>query len=365
MLQDLIAEVAALAPQQLLALGIFTSYFALILWLFTRVLDSIQIASSQNERGRKSSLIDLFWILTAASFAHTWFYMFQYMAWSFSNFEAKNGIAASSGILMRVANWLCETSLFEEAWAAVCFGKMNWWWSEQLCLFTVGAWTIFLYVEGSHHQIKHVWAYMLLGQVVAISVASNLFYIALLSAKSQPRREGSIAVPAKLWIPVFISLATIPISPFTDEKTFLPNLLIMHVLIVLPLLSVSPLKVTKTGFSLSIFYLTVFLCSIPIRSRTVLNAASVLPEIDQSPYALFRAAWTTLHSHPAQSSIGWDVVWTTISFVIWIVVSSTTLNLFTTIYLLVASPFASVGVTAPYVLRPRTHSTSDSETKDD
>lgn len=31
-------------------------------------------------------------------------------------------------------------------------------------------------------------------------------------------------------------------------------------------------------------------------------------------------AWDVLHSHPAQSSIGWDVVWTTISFVVWQVI---------------------------------------------
>lgn len=203
---------------------------------------------------------------------------------------------------------------------------------------------------------------MLLGQVVAISVASNLFYIALLSARPKPRPEANVAVPAKLWIPIFLSMATIPISPFTDDKTFLPNLLVMHVLIVLPLFSISPLKTTKSGFTLGFFYLAIFLCSIPIRSSTVLNAASALPQSDQSPYALFRAAWSILHSHPAQSSIGWDVVWTTVSFVLWKVVSSTALNLFTTIYLLIATPFASVGVTAPYVLRPR----SDSEvTKDD
>jgi hypothetical protein len=32
------------------------------------------------------------------------------------------------------------------------------------------------------------------------------------------------------------------------------------------------------------------------------------------------AAWRVLHSHPAQSSIGWDVVWTTISFFVWRVI---------------------------------------------
>jgi hypothetical protein len=74
MLQDFIAHAAGMGPQHLLALGIFASYFALILWLFNRVLGSIQVASSsQNQNERKGFLIHLFWALTTASFAHTWF----------------------------------------------------------------------------------------------------------------------------------------------------------------------------------------------------------------------------------------------------------------------------------------------------
>ncbi|RXW20044.1 hypothetical protein EST38_g5800 [Candolleomyces aberdarensis] len=325
MLQDLIAEVAALGPQQLLSLGICASYFGLILWLFTRVLDSIQIASSQDKRRRKSSLIYLFWAVTVASFVHTWFYMFQYLAWSFSNFEAKNGIVASSGILTRVANWLCETSLYKEALAEICFGKMSWWWDEQLWLFIVGIWEVFFYVEGSRHQIKHIWAFMLLSQIVAISAAYSLFCIALLSAKPRPLRKGwEVAVPAKLWIPVFLSMAAIQISPFTDGETFLLNRLILHVLTVLPLLSVSPLeKTTRAGLTLEYCHLAIFLCYIPLRIHTTRGASSVLPEDNKSLYVGLRNFWTHSHSRPVASPIVWDVLWAWISFEIWTLFAST------------------------------------------
>ncbi|KAJ7627780.1 hypothetical protein DFH06DRAFT_1006882 [Mycena polygramma] len=72
-------------------------------------------------------------------------------------------------------------------------------------------------------------------------------------------------------------------------------------------------------------------------------------------------AWDVLHSHPAQSSIGWDVIWTSISFVVWLVLhpglqpqvlpsSSTGKGRFlTAMYLLMATPLLSVGVLAPHV----------------
>jgi hypothetical protein len=58
--------------------------------------------------------------------------------------------------LSQIANWLVDTALFEQAWARVCMGPLNWWWSEQLCIFTAGAWTVFLAVEGAR-QSRLVW----------------------------------------------------------------------------------------------------------------------------------------------------------------------------------------------------------------
>lgn len=74
--------------------------------------------------------------------------------WSFINFErsrADIGLGEPDGpALVRFADWLVHTGLFEQAWAAVCFGESpwSWWWSQQLCLFTAGAWTVLLTVEG-------------------------------------------------------------------------------------------------------------------------------------------------------------------------------------------------------------------------
>ena len=36
-----------------------------------------------------------------------------------------------------------------------------------------------------------------------------------------------------------------------------------------------------------------------------------------APGAVYGAVWDVLHSHPAQASIGWDVVWSSIVWVAW------------------------------------------------
>ncbi|TFK47999.1 hypothetical protein OE88DRAFT_1665003 [Heliocybe sulcata] len=69
--------------------------------------------------------------------------------WSFENYEASLGSSPEGPLsLTQIANWLVDTALFEQAWAAACAGPFNWWWSEQLCLFTAGAWTVFIISEG-------------------------------------------------------------------------------------------------------------------------------------------------------------------------------------------------------------------------
>jgi hypothetical protein len=67
--------------------------------------------------------------------------------WSFRNFEQ---LTSTQNVIFfeRLTNWLRGTELFEQSWSIVCAGPLNWWWSEQLCLFAVGAWTIFLSAQG-------------------------------------------------------------------------------------------------------------------------------------------------------------------------------------------------------------------------
>ncbi|KAJ7746323.1 hypothetical protein B0H16DRAFT_1726503 [Mycena metata] len=349
---------------EVVAVGVFCSYFSVIAGLFLLIARSL---SSQNWGGRAYVFI----ALAVVSFVHTWFY--SWLHWSFTDYEQSVRATISPGLTVeRMSQWLLNTSLFEQAWAHVCFGKANWWWSQQLCLFTAGVWTIFLSIEGRRHHIKLIWVYMLLGQFVAISVASNLFYLALVLAPRLPSPSSShglssLPAPVALWLPVLLSLGTVATSPFTSEHSFLPNLLLMHTLIILPLLvpdRLFPLAQasaeTKSHFAISLktLYIIVFGAALVLHARATGQAAGD-PLVSVRDFAL--KAWDVLHSHPAQSSIGWDVIWTSISFVVWLVLhpelqpqvlpsSSTTRGRFLTVmYLTMVTPLLSVGVLAPHV----------------
>ncbi|KAJ7471229.1 hypothetical protein B0H11DRAFT_1376039 [Mycena galericulata] len=336
------------------ALSVFCSYFSIIAGLFGLIWSSLR--SSRISLGSRAYV---FVALAVASFAHTWFYMFKFMAWSFKDYEQSKGGASSDATVKRMSSWLLDTSLFEQAWASVCFGRVNWWWSQQLCLFTVGAWTIFLTVEGSRHQVKRIWAYMLLGQLVAISVASNLFYLSLVIAPP-PTRPSTLWAPPSLWIPILLSLGAVALSPLTDKDTFLPNLLVMHSLIVVPLLVSAkvfdPPRKSSLSMGVSTLYVLVFAAALALHTRATSTALGD-PAVSAPEFA--RNAWDTLYSHPAQSSIGWDVIWTSTSFVVWMVLqpasqeSGSLGRIVTAAYLLLATPLVSVGVLAPHVLRPR------------
>ncbi|KAJ7703800.1 hypothetical protein B0H16DRAFT_1829365 [Mycena metata] len=348
---------------EVVAVGVFCSYFSIIAGLFLLIARSL---SSQSWGGR----VYVFIVLAVASFVHTWFYMFQFMAASHFLFLVSARATISTGLTVeRRSQWLLNTSLFEQD---VCFGKANWWWSQQLCLFTVGAWTIFLSVKGRRHHIDFIWAYMLLGQFIAISIASNLFYLALVLAPRPPSPSSShglssFPAPVALWLPVLLSLGTVAMSPFTSERSFLPNLLLLHALIILlllvpdrlfPLAQASAETKSHFGISLKTLYIVVFGAALVLHARATGQAAGD-PPVSVKDLAL--NAWDVLHSHPAQSSIGWDVIWTSISFVVWLVLhpklqprvlpSSSTIKgrLLTAMYLLMATPLLSVGVLALHV----------------
>ena len=56
-------------------------------------------------------------------------------------------------------------------------------------------------------------------------------------------------------------------------------------------------------------------------SRAIEGSSSrVLSDVSGMAAAV-DALWSTLGSHPAQSSIGWDVIWTLGSFLAWIVLA--------------------------------------------
>ncbi|KAK7049942.1 hypothetical protein VNI00_005372 [Paramarasmius palmivorus] len=332
-----------LDASELVAFGTFASYFLIIISLFAVILTSLPWSKLN-----RSPACYLFLLLTIGSFIHTWYYMLKYIAASFSEYEAKSVILPGT-LLKRMTAWLQNTYLFEEAWWAASTGKPNWWWSEQICVYTAGAWTVFLFEQGQRYKIRHLWAYMVLGQSVAITVSSNLFYLALLLAGWQfgPTKRAHDAPPV-LWVSVLLSMITVANSPYTDAKSFLPNLLIMHVLLIIPLFFTERHGHYAGQLSMpySTLYIILYVVSFVLRIKTSLagiRSVSEAGSIWENFVPFVQSVLAVLHSHPAQASIGWDVIWTSLSFVIWTCLNEPN------IIAPIGTVIASAGVVAPWI----------------
>lgn len=186
------------------------------------------------------------------------------------------------------------------------------------------------------------WAFMLLGQIVAISFASGLFFLALLAADLSTQGDGrsprkaapvrSIRADLFLVVGVLGALISVSLTPWTIQRnTFLPNLLLMHLALFLPFFSPStPSSKTFSNPLLKIrdlYILTSFL-AIAYQLFTTFNLFKSLPI--RSPSGTLTTIRTTislLHEtlwhHPAQASISWDAVMTHVIWAAWILLAPT------------------------------------------
>ncbi|KAI0791900.1 hypothetical protein C8Q75DRAFT_715126 [Abortiporus biennis] len=342
--------------QNILALLPIGTYFSIIIGLFIFIMGSLvkNYSASSNVAQKK-----LYVGLTIASLVHTWFYMLKFIKWSFDQYTNTHQVA-STDTLTIITEWLSNTRLFEQAWLLVNINADNRWWSEQICTFTVGAWTVFLATEGWKHKVKHVWAYMLLGQLVAVAVAANLFFLALTVAPPIPKEKETKdyfqRLPLRIWLPVTLAIGSVVLNPYTDKTTFLPNLLVMHALIFIPILPIW--NVTPSVFTLSrtLFMWIIALVAFSIHTGSFNDVFMGLQPASLTNFAVHQ--WSVLHSNPAQASIGWDVIWATISYSAWLLTSpkatipeelSTTRAKLFIVPTMLFNPIGSAGVVAPII----------------
>jgi alpha-1,2-mannosyltransferase len=178
---------------------------------------------------------------------------------------------------------------------------------------------------------------MVLGQMVAISVALALFLTALsLRPASRPK---SYASPT-LYLPLLAAMATIAVIPkYVETPHFLTNLLWMHGLLLIPLFAsdtTSPTAPVKRRFDINpaVLYTTLIAVATAIHAQN-LHRVIVNPSSSQS-------LWTRIShevfTHPAQASISLDVIWVAIILTCWWLTtgSFTSLLLKSTVFALIA-----------------------------
>jgi hypothetical protein len=176
--------------------------------------------------------------------------------------------------------------------------------------------------------IPHPWVFMLLGQIVAISFAANLSFVAFTvydvaiprsqGTKKKSRRELAGISSSSLttfWWPLILGIniaCAICIPNSFGSPQFMPLLLIPHVLAFAPMLLTtfqSSSDLPQMPFmSMQIGSIVIFLGIATVQAVTA--GGDLCLVID------------TLYEHPAVSSVGWDVICCWVSFIAWSVLSS-------------------------------------------
>ncbi|KAL7419032.1 asparagine-linked glycosylation protein [Cryptotrichosporon argae] len=307
--------------QEVAALAVFASYFVAIAVVAGLVVRSLWPAGQQLLNPRPS----LFLRVAVAALLCTWYYMFHYFRWSYSAFARFHPSPS-------IPQWLVQTSLFDQAWETVCRGEASWWWSSWICTWAV-VFTAVVWQQSAARGIRYPLAYVVLGQFVAMSLATSLFLAAVYahpvrSSSARASRSAPLALyaPFALYAPLGLALAAVRELPaLVGTARFLPGLVAVHLLVAVPLFFV---PVTSTASTPSDRPSTPL--AIPFRLLYPLLAASAacihLPltlRIAATPAPL-KHLIAHVFSHPAQASVSLDVVWVVVNLVLWAVVSGST-----------------------------------------
>ncbi|KAH6888701.1 hypothetical protein B0T10DRAFT_59835 [Thelonectria olida] len=89
------------------------------------------------------------------------------------------GIFGENATPVYLNHWLNDTPIYLDALQILTEKPRRFWWGQQLDLGLI-SWSMFLAIEGRRRNIRLLWGYQLLGQIVSLAFAQNLFFVAML-----------------------------------------------------------------------------------------------------------------------------------------------------------------------------------------
>lgn len=182
--------------------------------------------------------------------------------------------------------------------------------------------------KGKRRNIQYTWAFILLGQIVAISFAANLFFLATLlhrptvTQTKKPSKQASDVrqpQPSSWWnstafwngvVLIATLQSSLQVTVLIQSPNFMLYLLAPHLLAFVPIILSRVIhdKTPELTLREPAWYTKLFILITLITQQVrAVNSAGTT----------WNVVWDALHQHPAVSSVGWDVICCWVSFSLW------------------------------------------------
>lgn len=302
-----------------------TNYLgAAIFWLynvFALVFTGIALRSlyrlQKTSKSKRSNVaaIWLFSSLALVSFATLSTNMLNVLIQSFGTWSAAREAEDLANLPLAIWQWSITSSLFQDFGEAIVVDSARFFWVQSALLATL---SVFYYmgVEGRLRGVPQLWSFFCLSQILPISFAQNLFYVALLLA---PETSGQLHFNKSRAVlgAAFYCLCLACAQLYAGTEKLVWIILAARAVLMVPLfLEAGRFATVMTAEKVPIDRATgEELQRIILKTSLIMTGMKAYQAIqeDFTPQAIGNA----LFSNPAVTSLGCDFILSAVSFAAW------------------------------------------------
>lgn len=278
--------------------------------IYRSYISLLPSSSTRYREPLRKGHVQTFSILALVSLAFAGYYSSRFGSLSYRVWATERGVELPDGLFgdrgalrggehpgrLHVVRWLSDTPFYRDALEIVCEKARHFWWGQQINLGLI-SWSMYLALEGQRRNISNLWAFLALSQLVSLSFAQNLFFVAvLLTPVPLPKNVRELtrtSVPATSSRYTRFLNRVVPTKP----EGFVPDLKLY-----LLLLSSNFMAVFLLPFAAN----TTSFMAMTLLSRLLPFSFLALPYV-------IPEGWGTIHSHPHESYFIYSTLFRTIS----------------------------------------------------
>ena len=274
-----------------------------------------RLTQTHKTKTRNTGPIWLFSGLALVSFATLSTNMLNVLIQSFNSWSVGRDPIQLANLPSAIWQWSVTSSLFRDFGEAIVGDSARFFWVQSALLATLSVFN-YMGTEGRQRGVPQLWSFFCLSQILPISFAQNLFYVALMLS---PQNEGQLHFNksrAVLASAVYcLCLACAQMYAGTDKLVLI--ILLARAVLMAPLF----LKAGRFATNMTTEKVPIDRATGDELQRIVLKSSIIMTGMKgyQAMQEGFspQSVASALFSHPAVASLGCDFILSAVSFAAW------------------------------------------------